>query len=267
MKNKYFLKGFVHIVGIIMLLIVVLLLFAIYVLPHLKDGRIGISFPWGGSIVSPAPREELLQYMNDKYNTEFFEITEAEYSDKIGEMDVWRWENNNNGIIVRTASYPGHYFYVRKHNGKITDNYGYCIVQDEAQQLIYDELFDIIEYDFKIRCQTLNIQNNECNANLTAIEYIENCNYHFAIYICSDGKNREHDLERIKPKLMEIFKNSPTSKHTIQMCYYNQEYFDQINTSWYSSDMEAAEFSNWWGYGFLEDDNSEFTWIDGKKQL
>ena len=66
MKNKYVLKGFVHIIGIIMLSLVVILVFAIYVLPHLIDGRVGITLPWGFSIMSDPPRKELLQYMNNK---------------------------------------------------------------------------------------------------------------------------------------------------------------------------------------------------------
>lgn len=266
MKNKYVLKGFVHIIGIIMLLLVVILVFAIYVLPHLIDGRIGISFPWGGSIVSPAPREELLQYMNDKYGTEFFEITEAEYSDEISEMDVWRWDNNENGIIVRTAVYPGHYFYVRKHNGKITDDYGCRLIQDEAQQIIYDALSEVIDYDFKIRCNSTNRQGYVYGKDLTAMEYIENCNYRFSVYICSDGESREYDLEKMKPKLMEIFKNSNKSKNQINILYFEQKYFDQINTSWNSPNMGITEFSNCWGYGFFEDDSSEFRWINENEE-
>lgn len=263
MKNKYVLKGFVHIIGIIMLLLVVILVFAIYVLPHLIDGRIGITLPWGFSIMSDPTRKELLQYMNDKYNTEFIEITEEDYTKAgINKNEAVRWSDDYNGIIVRTKNNHEQFYYVRKNKGKITDNYGCCLVQDEAQKIIHDKLSDTIDYDFKIACRTNEIQNYEYSTDLTPIEYIGNCSYNFFIYICSDGETREQDYKKLKPQLNELFNGTPKNSDRVTIVYLEKEYFDRVIISRESADFESSEHSNCWGYGYVDKEYSEFKWFD-----
>lgn len=252
--------------SILGLIVVAILVFFPY------NGGPSITLPGWFSITADPPRKELLSYMNEKYGVEFHELTDEDFKGQPRHFEVRRWQDSFNGIVVYTDSFPGHYFYVRKKIWDIRDDYSCHLVQQEAEEIIHEQLEDIMTNEFKIYCHPYCNQDNECPADLTADEYLSIGSYEFIIFICGDGEEKEQDYEKIKPRLIDILENRKIRQYSVTICYFDPEYFNDINTTDTSTCISHFDDYNAFGSGSIagvsrEESGSTFRWIENKDDI
>lgn len=79
------------------------------------------------------PEGKLMRYMKKKYGMEFERVTDESLLRQMGYDNATNWDYWENGIVVRTESYPGLFFYVQDYYGKIQENF-FCYINREPAE-------------------------------------------------------------------------------------------------------------------------------------
>lgn len=145
------------------------------------------------------PAKKLLKYMEEKYDKEFMQVF-VEPSTYLGEcrhhsFGSGTWNFYYNGITVSTTD-DEEYYHVRDYYGIYLDNYGCYLVNEEAEQILYDKISSVVS-DVKVSCFPRDLQSNELPAYMTAEEYLDNAGKWLCIVICGEGENAEEDYQKI----------------------------------------------------------------------
>ena len=153
----------------------------------------------GMVIQADPPAKKLLKYMEKKYNREFIQVF-VEPSKYLGECrhhdyGSGTWDFYYNGITVSTAD-GEEYYHVRDDYGTYLDNYGCYLVNEEAEQILYDKISSVVS-DVKVSCFPRDYQYKELPAYMTAEEYLDNAGKWLCIVICGEGENAEADYQKI----------------------------------------------------------------------
>lgn len=177
----------------------------------------------GMVIQADPPEKKLLKYMEEKYDTEF-RVVNFPGSYRHHSFPTETWGFYYNGITVSTVSGSLEYYHVRDDYGTYLDNYGCYLINEEAEQLLYDKISSVLDDEVKVSCYPMDYQSDELPAYMTAEEYLDMAGHWVCIVICGDGENAEEDYKEI----CNIF-NNKTGRGWMTMHYVNEEVYNRID--------------------------------------
>lgn len=177
----------------------------------------------GMVIQADPPEKKLLKYMEEKYDTEF-RVVNFPGSFRHHSYPTETWGFYYNGITVSTVSGSLEYYHVRDDYGTYLDNYGCYLVNDEAEQILYDKISSVLDDEVKVSCYPMDYQTDELPADMTAEKYLEIAGYWVCIVACGDGENAMEEYNEICDVL-----DITSGAGWMTMHYVNEEVYNRID--------------------------------------